>query len=107
MSDEMNVKISDIKAKFIRKEAEMVDKYFGDGDKSINKTEGAKLAQILSGDLKEAKNQKKLAKESDEVKALFGLKVTTPIEKTQGTPATQAVVDKANEAIGEDRKSVV
>lgn len=101
MSDEMNVKISDIKAKFIRKEAEMVDKYFGDGDKSINKTEGAKLAQILSGDLKEAKNQKKLAKESDEVKALFGLKVSTPIEKTQATPATQSVADKANETIGE------
>ena len=42
MSDEMNVKISDIKAKFIRNEAKMVDKYFGNGDGSIDKEEGAK-----------------------------------------------------------------
>ena len=101
MSDEMNVKISEIKAKFIKNEAKLVDKYFGNGDGSIDKTEGAKLAQVLSGDLESKKNQKKLEKESDEVKAIFGLKVSTPIERTQATPVTKPVVDKANEAVSE------
>ena len=87
MSDEMNVKISDIKAKFIKNEAKMVDKYFGNGDGSINKEEGAKLAQVLNGELGKSSNLKKLGKESDEVKAIFGLTTTTtPIERTEIAP---------------------
>ena len=92
MSDEMNVKISDIKAKFIKDEAKLVDKYFGNNDGKISKEEGAKLAQVLSGDLEGKKNQKKLAKESDEVKAIFGLNVSTPAAQTQAAPVeTKAV----------------
>ena len=109
MSDEMNVKISEIKAKFIKNEAKMVDRYFGNGDGYISKEEGAKLAQVLSGDLEKKKNQKKLAKESDEVKAMFGLTVSTPVERTQAPAVISAaapsqVVDDANKAIGEAAK---
>ena len=100
MSDEMNVKISDIKAKFIKDDAKLVDKYFGNNDGKINKEEGAKLAQVLSGDLEGKKNQKKLAKESDEVKAIFGLSVSAPAAQTQAAPVeTKGVsADAAYEA---------
>lgn len=100
MSDEMNVKISEIKAKFIRKEAELVDKYGGNCDGSINKDEGAKLAQILSGELQKKSNQKKLEKESDDVKAIFGLTVTKPAEQTKAAPVAlqSTAVSNAGEA---------
>lgn len=98
MSDEMNVKISEIKAKFIQKEAKLVDKYFGNNDGKISKEEGAKLASILSGDLEKKGNQKKLAKESDEVKSIFGLNVSTPIESTKPAQVKQvSVVEQIEE----------
>ena len=107
MSDEMNVKISEIKAKFIRKEAELVDKYCGNNDGKLDKSEGAKLAQVLSGELDSKKAQKKLAKESDEVKAMFGLSVSEKAETTQAeVVAQQSVVEKANNAIGETAKKI-
>ena len=99
MSDELNVKISEIKAKFIKNEAKMVDKYFGNGDGSINKDEAEKLAQVLSGDLKEKKNQKKLEKESDEVKAIFGFTSTKPATTEAEAPkAPKAEAPKAPKA---------
>ena len=99
MSDEMNVKISEIKAKFIQKEAKLVDRYFGNNDGKISKEEGAKLASILSGEMDSKRNQKKLAKESDDVKAIFGLNVSTPIERTVPESVKQvSVVEQIDES---------
>ena len=93
MSDEMNVKFSAIRDRDIRKKAKNYDENFGNNDNRLSKEEGAKLASLLNGDL-----QAKLAKESDEVKSMFGLKITTPAE------TTQAVVANANQAIGNAAK---
>ena len=98
MSDEMNVKISDIKAGFIKDAAKFVDEKFGNNDKSINEKEAELLRTYLNGDIAKKKNQKKLGKESDEVKAIFGLNISTPAEKTQAAPVAQPAADKANEA---------
>ena len=92
MSDELNVKISEIKAKFIRKAAENVDK-FGSGsgarDGKIDAEEAKTLAALLNGDLSKKKNQKKLEKESDEVKAIFGF-TSTIAAKTEAETVQEA-----------------
>ncbi len=82
MSDEIRIKISSIKSEFIKDAARLADA-LGTTDGDIDTKEGAELAKYLSGDLKKEENQKKLAKESDDVKAIFGLKVTSPIERKE------------------------
>ena len=92
-NEEMTVKITDIKSRRIKTLAENVDKYAGDGNGSINtSTEAEKLRNLLNGERK-AKND--LAKETDDVKALFGYRSTAPAA-TEATPA--ATVTASNTA---------
>ena len=99
MSDELNVKISKIKAGFLKELAQAAD-VLGNNDKKISKEEAAKLADALNGKLQDAKNKKKFEKESDEVKEIFGFTSTiaasTEAKVEKDAPAAPVV--KAKEA---------